>query len=64
MFGPPTFFSIEFRSKEYFESLLDGSFRTQEGQMIELGRKENGELKHHPGQELILSAPKSVSLWH
>lgn len=29
---------------------------------IQLGRKEGDEIKHHPGQELILSAPKSVSI--
>lgn len=41
-----------------FEATLDGKLNSE----ITLGRKTREGLKHHPGQELILSAPKSVSI--
>lgn len=47
--------------KQDFENILSGKLVFGDN-VIELGRKENNKLKHHPGQELILSAPKSVSI--
>ncbi len=44
--------------KENLEKALSGKLTKD----IELGRIENGQKVHHPGQELILSAPKSVSI--
>jgi len=49
-------------ARDDFENILNGKFTTKDGELVELGRKEGGKLKHHPGQELILSAPKSVSI--
>ncbi len=45
-------------TKENLEKALSGKLAKD----IELGRTENGQKVHHPGQELILSAPKSVSI--
>ena len=44
--------------KESLERVLSGRL----GKGIELGRIEKGKRVHHRGQELILSAPKSISI--
>lgn len=45
-------------NRRSFENILDGKLNKD----TVLGRKTKDGLKHHPGQELILSAPKSVSI--
>ena len=47
--------------REGLEGVLEGRI-VEAGKEIQLGRKEAGEVVHSPGQELILSAPKSVSI--
>lgn len=44
-------------NNDTFDAMLKGNF---EG--IELGRREGGQLNHHPGWDHTLSAPKSVSM--
>ncbi len=48
-------------NREDLENVLEGRI-SEDGKQIQLGRKEGEAIKHHPGQELILSAPKSVSI--
>ncbi len=48
-------------NREDLEHILEGKI-FDNGKQIQLGRKEGNEIIHHPGQELILSAPKSVSI--
>ena len=45
-------------TKERFEEILSGKINND----IQLGRKTKDGLMHHSGQELIFSAPKSVSI--
>lgn len=44
--------------KPAFEAILAGRLPTG----VQLGRIENGKLKHRPGYDLTFSAPKSVSI--
>ena len=48
-------------NREDLEDVLEGRIN-EDGKQIQLGRREEGQIVHRPGQELILSAPKSVSI--
>ncbi len=48
-------------NREDLEDVLEGRIN-EDGKQIQLGRMEEGQIVHRPGQELILSAPKSVSI--
>ena len=45
-------------TRENLEDVLNGKIKDG----VLLGRTTEGELKHHPGQEITFSAPKSVSI--
>lgn len=45
-------------TRENFENILNGKIKND----VSLGRMTKDGLKHHPGQEIIFSAPKSVSV--
>ncbi|MFC1659669.1 MobF family relaxase [Pseudomonadota bacterium] len=49
--------------KEQFKDILEGVIKDKIGRTtVQLGRNENGIIKHAPGIDMTFSAPKSVSI--